>query len=231
MSDDPFQHFDSKTLHDDVSNIIRQAILRGDLAPGTKINQAQVALKLGVSRGPVREGLKQLREEGLVQEIPYKGTFVIEITARYIEELYSIRRMTESFAIRCAIERAGPEDLENLRTVVDQMQQIDSPTDLDHSAELDLLFHHLVIKAAHHALLLRLWKLIEAGVRLCLAHRHRNYRNLHKHLDTHREILAAIKTKDADRASHLLDIHIERAGEAMYRSWLASRPPEPDGHK
>ena len=97
MSDDPFQHFDSKTLHDDVADIIRQAILRGNLAPGVKINQAQIALKLGTSRGPVREGLKQLKEEGLVREVPYKGTFVIEITPTYIEELYGIRRTLEGF--------------------------------------------------------------------------------------------------------------------------------------
>ena len=229
MSDDPFQHFDSKTLHDDVADVIRQVILRGDIAPGEKINQAQIALKLGTSRGPVREGLKRLREEGLVREVPYKGTFVIEITPTYIEELYGIRRTLEGYAIRCAIERAGPEDLEKLQAVVEQMQQITSPTDLDHSVELDLSFHYLICKAAHHELLLHLWKSIEAGVRLCLAHRHRTYRDLHKHLDTHRKILAAIEAKDAEEAAHLLDFHIEDAGEAMYRSWVASMSPEPDG--
>ena len=109
------------------------------------------------------------------------------------------------------------------------MEQLSSPTDLDYSVELDLSFHSFICQTAHHELLLRLWRSIETGVRLCLAHRHRTYRNLHKHMGAHREILTAIEAKDAERASQLLDLHIEEAGDAMYRSWLASNSTEPDG--
>lgn len=231
MSNDPFQLIGSRTLTDGVVDAIRRAILRGDLAPGEQVNQAQIAEKLGTSRGPVREALRQLEEEGLIQNIPYKGTFVIEITPEYIEELYSIRRVLEVFAVRRAIEKADPEDLEALRATVAEMREAVEGEDLDRSGELDLHFHYLICHSAHHNLLMQMRKSIEAGLRLCLAHGHRaTYDDPRDIVGTHPDILTAIEAKDANRAADLLDKHIREAGEAIYSSWMASLPiQESDG--
>ena len=218
----PFQVIDSKTLRNDVTNAIREAILKGDLLPGQRINQVHIAEKLGTSRGPVREALGQLEEEGLIRNTPYKGAFVIEMTPTYLKEVFSIRRALEGFAIRQAIERATPEDLQELKETVAKMQLAATMSDLAHSSELDLRFHYLVCRSAHHSLLLQMWKSIEAALRLYLAHRHRVVYEDPRHIiDTHPDILAAIEAADVEQATQLLDSHIREAEDAIHTSgWL-----------
>lgn len=221
MLGDSLQPINSKTMREDVTGAIRRAILNGDLALGKKVNQVQIAQKLGTSRGPVREALRQLEEEGLIKSIPYRGTFVIEITPEYVKDLFAIRQVIEIFAVQCVIDRAQPDDLEKLRATVNEMQQAVAVSDLGRSSELDLQFHSLIYQSAHHDLLLPMWKSIEAGVRLCLAHGHRVDAGRRGFVRTHVDILAAIEAKDKDRASQLLRDHIQEAGEAIYNSWLA----------
>lgn len=231
MLEDPFQQLDPKTLRDSVTGTIRRAILRGNLLPGEQVNQAQIAEKLGVSRGPVREALRQLEEEGLIQNIAYKGTFVTEITPEYIEELFSIRRVLEGFAVRRTVEVAQSDDLNTLRATVDGMREAVEVSDLDRSGELDLRFHYLICRSAHHNLLMQMWRSIESGLRLCLAHGHRVYEDPRDIVGTHPDILEAIEAKDADRAAELLDGHIREAGEAIYQSWVAvTELSAGDGH-
>ena len=91
MDPDPLQPVDTYTLRSRVTDSVRNAILQGVLVPGGQVNQAQIAAKLGISRGPLREALRQLEEEGLVQSYPHRGTFVTEITPAYIEEVYDCR--------------------------------------------------------------------------------------------------------------------------------------------
>src|SRR5260221_5812094 len=102
----PFAPIDQRTLRDTVTSAVRQSIVGGTLKPGDQINQVEVASKLHVSRGPLREALRQLEEEGLVLSLPNKGTFVTEITTADIEEVYSIRRVLENLAIQRAVEHA-----------------------------------------------------------------------------------------------------------------------------
>ncbi|MBI1881195.1 MAG: GntR family transcriptional regulator [Chloroflexi bacterium] len=222
MKSSPFQSLDFKTLRNDVTNAIREAILKGDILPGQRINQVHIAEKLGTSRGPVREALGQLEEEGLIRNIPYKGTFVIEVTPTYLKEVFSIRRVLEGFAIRRAIERATPEDLKELRETVAKMRLAAAMSDLAHSSELDLRFHYLLCRSAHHSLLLQMWKSIEVALRLYLAHRHRvMYEDPRHIIDTHPDILGAIEAADVEQATQLLDSHIREAEDAIRTSgWL-----------
>ena len=229
MKPSPFKPVESKTLSESVTDSIRRAIFSGDLQAGQQVNQAQIAEQLGTSRGPVREALRQLEEEGLIQNVPYKGTFVIDISPEYIEELYGVRRVLEVFAIRRASERASREDLDALRATVAQMRQAAEASDLDLTRELDLWFHHLICQSAHHSLLLQLWKSKEAGVRLCLAHGHSAYKDPREIIGTHPDILAALESRDVEQAAQLLDQHIKVAGDAIYHSWIALLREAPDG--
>jgi len=222
MSKHAFQPLDARTLRQGVTEAIRQVILAGELLPGDQVNQAQIAEQLGVSRGPVREALGQLEEEGLIRNIPYKGTFVTAITADYISELYSIRRVLETFAVRLAAEHATLEDLDELRTVIRQMHAAAEADDMARMSTLDIEFHSLLCRSSHHVLLMQIWKSIEIGVRRCLALRHRIYRSPYDVIGTHPHILAALEAHDAERASSILDTHIAEAGDLLYRSWAAA---------
>ncbi len=222
----PFHPVDARTLRQSVTEAIRQVILQGDLLPGAQVNQAQIAEQLGVSRGPVREALGQLEEEGLIKNVPYKGTFVTEITGDYITELYSVRQVLETFAVRQAIQRATADDLAELRMVLNEMFDAAERDDLARMGTLDIQFHYLICRSAHHSLLLQMWKALEMGVRRCLALRHRIYRSPAEIIGTHPDILAALEAGEAERASDILGTHIAEAGEHLYRSWASSLADE-----
>ncbi|MFV9505680.1 MAG: GntR family transcriptional regulator [Oscillochloridaceae bacterium umkhey_bin13] len=219
MSKNPLHPVDARTLRQTVTEAIRQGILQGDLLPGMQVNQAQIAEQLGVSRGPVREALGQLEEEGLIKNVPYKGTYVTEITSDYITELYSIRQVIETFAARLAAERATAEDLAELRNVLEAMYATAAQTDMAQMSTLDIQFHYLICRSAHHSLLLQLWKSIAIGVRRCLALRHRIYQSPLEVIGTHPDILAALEARQAEQASTILGIHIADAGQSLLRSW------------
>src|SRR5690242_1600880 len=195
MQNNPLQPLDTGTLRTRVTDSVRQAILQGILLPGGQVNQAQIAAKLGISRGPLREALRQLEEEGLVQSYPHKGTFVTEITPASIEEIYSIRRVLETFAVARMIEHPNPSVLRQLNDIVQEMQAASDAVDNTELNQLDFQFHAAIIRGANHALLTQLWKSIEIGVRRVVALRHGIYENLHDIVGNHPELLAAIEAK------------------------------------
>ena len=100
-----------RTLRTNVTEILREAIVEGTLPAGSELNQAQLAEQLGISRGPLREALGQLEQEGLIRNVAYKGVYVTPLTRTYVEELYSLRSALESFAIGRWIEHLEPEEL------------------------------------------------------------------------------------------------------------------------
>lgn len=222
MDVDPLQPVDIYTLRTRVTESVRNAILQGVLVPGGQVNQAQIAAKLGISRGPLREALRQLEEEGLVQSYPHKGTFVTEITPAYIEEVYSIRRVLETFAVKRMIEYNNPQVLQELREIVADMLNAAETGDTHQLNELDFQFHNAILLGAQHSLLMQLWKSIEVGVRRMVVLRHGIYENLYEIVGNHPNLLAAIEVRDALLASQLLDTHIREAGEKVHAAWSAT---------
>jgi DNA-binding GntR family transcriptional regulator len=208
-----------RTLKDNVTEILRQSIIDGSLAPGTEFNQAQLAERLGVSRGPIREAVGQLEQEGLIQSIPYKGIVVTPLTPQYVEELYSVRVALETLAIARGIERLQPQHLDLLTKTIDDMRRAARAGDLDSLTKLDLRFHEYLVQMADHALLLRLWKLIEVGVRRCLHTRHKIYTSLDEIVGTHPKLIDAIAERNVALASRTLHEHITEAGEQILENW------------
>ncbi|MBC8077677.1 MAG: GntR family transcriptional regulator [Chloroflexales bacterium] len=223
MMAEPFQPLTGKTLRTSVIDTIRQAILDGSLMPGEQVNQAHIAEKLGISRGPVREALGQLEQEGLIRNVPYKGTYVTEITREYIEELYSMRQVLEEFAIRRATVLIEPDELAELHAVVADMKAAADAEDSGRLGQLDIRFHALICQSARHHLLMQTWKALDVGVRRCLALRHRIYSDPRDIVGTHPDILAALEARDADRADELLSVHIQEAGEQLIKVWAANQ--------
>ena len=101
-------------LRDVVFNTLRQAILKGELAPGERLMEIQLAEKLGVSRTPIREAIRKLELEGLVLMIPRKGAEVAKISEKSLRDVLEVRRSLEELAIELACERMEAEDLRRL---------------------------------------------------------------------------------------------------------------------
>lgn len=219
MSETTFQQLETQTLRSNVIHVLRQAILNGDLQPGDAINQADVAKRLGISRGPLREALGLLEEEGLVRILPYKGAYVTELSAVFIEELYSLRGVLEEFAVRRAVDRASADEIQRLDRVVADMRDAATAGDDYRLGVLDLEFHRGICLMAQHSLLMQQWKAIENGVHRCLSLRHSIYDDLFEIVGSHPDIVAAIAARNAEHAVRLLRRHILDAGETLVRAW------------
>jgi DNA-binding GntR family transcriptional regulator len=208
------------TLKENVTNLLRQSIIDGTIPSGEELNQAQIAERLGISRGPVREALGQLEQEGLIRSVPYKGVIVTPLTPTYVRELYSLRSALETFALREGMARGDLDDVEALHTIVDAMRAAAKQGDSRELARLDLRFHSLIIHMARHNLLERTWTPLKIGVQRCLHTRHSIYGSLDEVVGNHPELLDAIVRGDVEGASSLLHQHILDAGQKLCEVWL-----------
>lgn len=214
------------TLKENVTNLLRQSIIDGTLASGEELNQAQIAERLGISRGPVREALGQLEQEGLIRSVPYKGVLVTPLDPDYVRELYSLRVALETFALKIGMDRGDPEEIDELRRIVDGMRAAAARGDAPELARLDLRFHTTIIRMAQNSLLDRAWTPLQIGVQRCLHSRHRIYERLDEVVGTHPELLEAIQRGDAATAQAMLEQHIIEAGNKLRDVWLEVPAPE-----
>ena len=149
---------------------IRRAILEGRLAPGSRINEVHIAAELGFSRGPLREALRALEEEGLIVKQPYRGAFVAEVGPQVIEEIASLRVRLEPFAIERALPalRAKP-GRRALRSLVDELVKAARRGDMATCIDTHLRLHRLIYELSGHKLLLDGWRSWESQLRVFFA--------------------------------------------------------------
>jgi len=143
-------------LRDVVFNTLRQAILRGELKPGERLMEIQLANKLGVSRTPIREAIRKLELEGLVLMIPRKGAEVAEITEKSLKDVLEIRRALEDLAVRLACEKITKEEIKELKKAGDEFKKVLKSQDITEVAEADVRFHDVIYMATDNPKLIQL---------------------------------------------------------------------------
>ena len=131
-------------LRDVVFNTLRQAILKGELAPGERLMEIQLAEKLGVSRTPIREAIRKLELEGLVLMIPRKGAEVARISEKSLRDVLEVRRSLEELAIELACERMTEEELRTLEQAQAAFKKAIEDGDAMAIAETDEGYHDLI---------------------------------------------------------------------------------------
>ena len=109
-------------LRDVVFNTLRKAILRGELKPGERLMEIQLANKLGVSRTPIREAIRKLELEGLVLMIPRKGAEVAQITEKNMQDVLEVRKALEELSVQLACERITPEQVEEMKMAAEDFR-------------------------------------------------------------------------------------------------------------
>src|SRR5215204_4419920 len=131
----------AETLSDRTTELLRERILAGDFGLGERLVEARIARQLQISRGPVREALRQLRAEGLVREEPRRGSFVADLTLDDIWEIYDLRAAIESRAARNIIINRDTDALDDLRGILTRLSDAMDEDDRELFARLDLSFH------------------------------------------------------------------------------------------
>lgn len=210
------------TAQDRAAAALRTAILEGGLRPGQRVNQEAWAARVGVSLIPVREALRALAGEGLVTYRPRRGYVVTELDLAELEEVYALRRLLESEALRRGVPLANAETVAALEEAANACRRAAEAGDVAGQLEANRRFHGLLHGLAGSRPLTRLidllWDPTEA------------YRALYYALPgeaaeadrAHRAILAAVTSRDAERAVALQDIHRERALERLREALGAS---------
>ena len=201
-----------RSLADEVTDQLRDFILTGQLQPGDKLGEAEISHRLRVSRGPVREALVRLEQEGLVASEWHKGAAIVDLTRGDVTELATLRVALEKLAIAGACRSATEDDLAGLLDVVERMRAASAGGTDEALARLDIEFHDAVYRAAHHERLYAAWTTIRSQVALALLRRrvvNRDYPGLV--VDEHAALAALIVDRDPDEAQIQIAAHIEGA--------------------
>ena len=143
-------------LRDVVFNTLRQAILRGELKPGERLMEIQLANKLGVSRTPIREALRKLELEGLVNMVPRKGAEVADITEKSLRDVLEVRKALEELSVQLACEKITEEEIEELKRVAERFKDTLNDQDVTKIAEADVAFHDVIYTATDNQKLILL---------------------------------------------------------------------------
>jgi DNA-binding GntR family transcriptional regulator len=221
----------NRTLSDHVADELRRAIMTDRLKPGQRIVERQVAEAMNTSRGPVRDGLKQLENEGLVVRYPHRGTFVARLTERDAEEIYSLRVALESLAAEYVIKYATDRQLDELDGLVQTMA---AKANEDYSqfdaTDLDLVFHHTLCRISDHKRVLNAWENLNPQLRmLLLSHRQRDPADFReKGVEWHRRLVAALRGRDLDLAKGVLEEHLAASFESALKAFNAEAEPSRD---
>jgi len=136
-----------------VARILRHAIFNGSLKPGDQIRENQMAAKIGVSRGPLREALLELEKEGLIEIKASRGAFVRIITGADVAETFTLRAPLETIALLCAKPRITPQILQNLETSLGDMAIVAKSGNMQRFIEAEFEFHQLIWAASGHSVL------------------------------------------------------------------------------
>ena len=200
---------------------LRELILGGDLAPGARLGEVELAERLGVSRTPVREALSRLAAEGIVEIQPNRGARVTTWTVAELEGVFELRSAIEPQLTAYAVPNASFADLDELDDLAHRMVDVGSPgphQDLDALVPLNRAFHdRLVALAAHPTLATALAGAIHPPIVLRNFHAY-DEASLRRSLAHHVEIVAALRAGDPTWARAVMTAHIHNARAVMVRA-------------
>lgn len=200
-------------LSDHVYALLRGWILGGELLPGQRLVESEIARKVGTSQAPAREAIKRLAHEGLVISQPHRGTYVARVSEREAQEVRDIRVMFEAYAARHATGRLGPAQLRLLTEDVAGLRRAAGRGDIGAFRDADMSFHRHVCEAAGNAALIRLWRMIESSMwGLHVLGNPRYGGDWVAMAEYHAELLDALRAGDPEAAASMFAAHA--AGEA-----------------
>lgn len=205
-------------LRDVVFQTLRNAILKGELKPGERLMEIQLAQRLGVSRTPVREAIRKLELEGLAIMIPRRGAIVADITVKDLEDVLEVRTSLEELAVRKACDFITEEQLRELKKAAAEFKKSVESENLLDCVEADMAFHEIIYNATGNDRLQQMLKnLREQMYRYRLEYL--KDKRLHRLLvEEHDTIRRAIKKKDKEKAGAAMKNHIENQKESMVKS-------------
>jgi DNA-binding GntR family transcriptional regulator len=220
----------SRTVAEQVHDFIQHALLAGQLNPGDRLAEGELASALGISRTPIREALRQLDNDGLVVVLPHRGTFVRTLDPRRGRELYQARLLLEPAAVRAAIARITDEQLAALHSLLQSTLSEANAGDVSGTSVDTEAFHMALFRIADNDVLLELWTRVWAEwqlFRVC-AWRNRPQRP-RAAAQEHTALFEALAARDAERAAEIMTEHLGYAWSYVEGFLAGGEPGQRDG--
>ena len=202
--------------------LLRDRILNESYQCGDKLNELTLAKELKISRTPIREALKQLELEGLVESIPNKGVYVKGFSPRDIDDMFEIRLSLEGLAVSFAIDRMDEVHLAKIKEVFELLEFYTAKGDFDKVNDFNILFHESIYQATQSTYFEQILKDIHYYVSVTSRHSIARPERLESSLLEHRAILEAIIDRDKEEATARIQRHIRKT-QMLVRKYYATR--------
>lgn len=207
------QRIKPRVLRQEVLTALRTAILANEITAGSRLLEADVAEQMGVSRAPVREAIRHLEQEGLVEIFPHRGAVVVGLPETEIDAIYELRAVIEGRATAASVGIVGEPELTRLEALIEDMRGAIKTREIEAIADFDLQFHGLIVEWSGFSLLRHIWSSLDGLVRV------RSYQALDRPGSTaryflknaagsHTVLVDAIRAGDPDAAAALARQHV-----------------------
>lgn len=204
------------TLSTQIAERLRDEILSGVFEPGAQLNEMQIALGFGVSRGPLREAMQRLVQEGLLRSEPNRGVFVPELSEEDLRDVFFLRTTLETAAVRSILSRGNRKKVSReLTRIAERMHRAVSTEKWREGSELDFSFHRTLVDAAGSERLSRSYATAQAETRLCLHTLMGGYRNSRALADEHFLLAKLISDGDLEDILSALIDHLRTPSAAL----------------
>lgn len=196
-------------LRDVVFNTLRQAILKGEIAPGEHLMETQLANKLGVSRTPIREAIRKLELEGLVTMIPRKGAEVAQITEKNLRDVLEVRKALEELAVKIACEKMSKEQIKELGRAEEEFRQSLTNDDVTAIAEADVKFHDVIFLATDNQRLIQILNNLREQMYRFRVEYLKKEKYHERLVNEHKEIMSDLRQRNKAKAAASIRRHID----------------------
>jgi DNA-binding GntR family transcriptional regulator len=213
--DDTANRIERHSLHGAILNRLRDMIIEGELPPGLRVNEGQMGSMLGVSRTPLREALKNLAGEGLVELVPSRGAVIKKFTAKEVRDMLDVVRTLEESASRKACEVATTDGIAEVRALHDEMVGCYQSGDRLRYYKLNQAIHTAIVGLADNAALSDVHALLQTRLKRIRFVGHEGPEKWASAVAEHEEMIAALEARDPDRLSAIVGTHLRLAWERV----------------
>lgn len=202
-------------LRDVVFNTLREAILKGELKPGERLMELQLAAKLGVSRTPIREAIRMLEQEGLAVTIPRRGAEVAKMTEKDMQDVLQVREVLDELAASIACELITEGELKQLEQAMKDFENAADTKDIKRIADTDMIFHDIIYQATRNPKLVNILNNLREQMYRYRVEYLKDEKNYPVLMKEHREILKGFKEKDKNLVTDSMRKHVVNQATAV----------------
>jgi len=203
------------TLTERVYLTIKEAILTLQLKPASQLVEDELARQLGTSKTPVRDALLALERDGLVTKIPYKGTYVADVSPVDVEEIFELRAVLEGLAARLAVHSFSDEHIAEAEQTLNRADEARQRGELDAASQFGERFHNSILVRADNRHLSPILKNLDNQMRRLRLLSNRFEARLGKSAGEHRQVLVALRARDADGVEQAMRHHLQSVLDDM----------------